>query len=43
VVSLQIELTNKDKWYKRPLGIVLLAIVSGSILLLIRELFNLSG
>ena len=43
VLALQIEVTNKDKWYKRPLGIVLLAIISGSILILIRDLFNLPG
>jgi hypothetical protein len=42
VLTVQIDLTTKDQWYKRPFGIVLLAVIGGAILLLFGRLLNLS-
>jgi hypothetical protein len=42
VLAIQIDLTARDQWYKRPFGIVLLAIISGAFLLLIGRLLNIS-
>ena len=39
VLVVQIDLTTRDQWYKRPVGIVLLAVI----VLLIGRLFNLAG
>lgn len=34
VLAIQIDLTTRDEWYKRPFGIVLLAVIGGAILVL---------
>jgi membrane associated rhomboid family serine protease len=43
VLTLQIDLTTRDQWYKRPFGIVLLMVIGGIIPLLLVEWFSLFG
>jgi hypothetical protein len=42
VLALHVRWTPKDEWYKKPFGMVLIGIITGSITLLIREFFYFS-